>query len=72
MTIDKAVFVLCLCAGCFLAGLIVGEEQSAVKLQPCPQAGKAELIRATVSGQVCTYAEIVRGGKKIRWEIKPL
>jgi len=56
----------------FVAGLYVGEEQSAVELKPCPQAGKASLIRATVTGQVCTYAEIVRGGRKFKWEVRTL
>ena len=56
----------------FLVGTWVGEDAAAVKLQPCPQAGKAELINATVTGQVCQYAEIVKGGRKIKWSVKTL
>ena len=65
----------------FLVGMWFGEDAAAVKLQPCPQpvalqpcpyAGKAELINATVTGQVCQYAEIVKGGRKIKWSVKTL
>ena len=71
MTMGQIVFVWCALCAAFLLGMHVGEEQSAVELKPCPQAGKASLISATVTGQVCTYAEIVRGGK-FKWEVRTL
>lgn len=72
MTAHQMVFTVCLASAMFLFGLYIGEEQSAAKLQPCPQAGKAELISATVTGQICTYAEIVRDGKKFKWEVRKI
>ena len=72
MTRNQLVFTACFGVLCFWIGLWAGEERPAVELKPCPQAGKASLISATVTGQVCTYAEIVRGGGKFKWEIRKI
>ena len=71
-TIDIHVCWAVIACSMFVVGVMVGNEKAAVALQPCPQAGKAELIKATVTGQVCQYAEIVKGGRKIKWSVKAL
>lgn len=72
LSIERLMIWVCTIGLSFVAGMYVGEEQGAVKLQPCPLAGKAELIRSSVVGgqQTCTYATIERNGRKFKWEIR--
>jgi len=72
IAVDRIVFVLSLMAVSFVAGLEVGAIHSAVELKPCPQAGKAQLVKSEVSGQVCTYATIEKQGRKFRFESKTI
>lgn len=69
---DKYVWWLSIFAAGFLAGMWAAEEKSAVMLQPCPKNAKMTLTKMEVTGQICTYAEIVRGGSKFKWEIRKI
>ena len=69
MTANQIVVVTCLVGASFLVGRYVGQQPA---IKPCPQAGKAELIRSTVTGQVCTYATIERQGRKFKWEVRKI
>jgi hypothetical protein len=72
MAVERVVFIFSLMVASFWLGVEVGYQQSSVELKPCPKEGKAQLISATVTGQVCQYAEIVRGGGKIKWTTRSL
>lgn len=51
--IDALVFFFCWSAACFYAGTLVGEEQSAAELMPCPKEAGMSIISRTAT--VCTY-----------------
>lgn len=67
MTRNQIVFLACTHVAAFWIGGLVFSP-TAPKIQPCPQGGKASLIKATVTGQQCTYAEIV--GRRFKWSVR--
>ena len=65
LNLDRMVIWVCYTSVVFVFGMYVGEDQAAVKLQPCPQAAKGELYKSSHGPvQTCQYVTLEKQGRK--------
>lgn len=67
MSVDRAVFLVCLLSFVFVMGMEAGEQKSAAELKPCPQYPMEKLAYSAHSkdGEVLTCAYLKTYGRAV-------